>query len=296
MNELKIFENEKFGKIRTVVIDGEPWWSLDDLIKICLDTELDGCILTAVTSLYEHGCVRFFKVSPNLTMQVVNKGGIDIMFASMLSKMSRMFDWIIADANPQFVQLPREEKPAKKYFSEPAFHNFGSIETTLAIGTMAMYLLEALSSTSDKKKLLANLRCSTDMINQYGCDCMDDLQDLVWRYVLQTKHPNEAHYYYLFDNVIQEILPRATIIQRKDNPKHIPDAWLSINGEDVPVEIKKGPFDNSALKQLLRYITVYGCSKGIAVGAKLTVELPENIMWISTATLEEKAKEMNIIK
>ena len=71
---------------------------------------------------------------------------------------------------------------------------------------------------------------------------------------------------------------------------------MSLNGEDVPMEIKKGPFDNRALKQLLRYITVYGCSKGIAVGAKLTVELPENIMWISTATLEEKAKEMNIIK
>ena len=26
MNELKIFENPEFGKVRTVVIDGEPWF------------------------------------------------------------------------------------------------------------------------------------------------------------------------------------------------------------------------------------------------------------------------------
>ena len=26
MNELKIFDNEEFGEIRTVVIDGEPWF------------------------------------------------------------------------------------------------------------------------------------------------------------------------------------------------------------------------------------------------------------------------------
>ena len=26
MNELKIFTNDEFGEIRTVVIDGEPWF------------------------------------------------------------------------------------------------------------------------------------------------------------------------------------------------------------------------------------------------------------------------------
>lgn len=31
MNELKIFDNEEFGEIRTVVIDGEPWFAGKDV-------------------------------------------------------------------------------------------------------------------------------------------------------------------------------------------------------------------------------------------------------------------------
>ena len=30
-NTIKIFENEKFGKIRTIVIDGEPWFMGKDV-------------------------------------------------------------------------------------------------------------------------------------------------------------------------------------------------------------------------------------------------------------------------
>jgi len=33
-NEIKIFENEEFGKVRTVIIDGEPWFVLADICKI----------------------------------------------------------------------------------------------------------------------------------------------------------------------------------------------------------------------------------------------------------------------
>lgn len=34
MNELKIFRNEEFGEIRTVTIDGEPWFVGKDVAKI----------------------------------------------------------------------------------------------------------------------------------------------------------------------------------------------------------------------------------------------------------------------
>ena len=33
-NKIKIFENEEFGKVRTVIIDGEPWFVLADICKI----------------------------------------------------------------------------------------------------------------------------------------------------------------------------------------------------------------------------------------------------------------------
>ena len=35
MNELQIFENEEFGKVRTLVKDGEPWFVASDVCE-CL--------------------------------------------------------------------------------------------------------------------------------------------------------------------------------------------------------------------------------------------------------------------
>lgn len=33
MNNLQIFSSEEFGKIRTVIIDGEPWFCMTDICK-----------------------------------------------------------------------------------------------------------------------------------------------------------------------------------------------------------------------------------------------------------------------
>ena len=70
------------------------------------------------------------------------------------------------------------------------------------------------------------------------------------------------------------------IVKRVTDGKNIPDFWV-FNGTDaVPVECKLHSFDKNALKQLQRYMTVYNCQTGIAVGSSLTVELPETIIFI----------------
>jgi len=33
MNELKVFENERFGQVRSTVIDGDPWFVAADVCK-----------------------------------------------------------------------------------------------------------------------------------------------------------------------------------------------------------------------------------------------------------------------
>lgn len=33
MNSLQIFNSEEFGEIRTVIIDGEPWFCMTDICK-----------------------------------------------------------------------------------------------------------------------------------------------------------------------------------------------------------------------------------------------------------------------
>ena len=76
------------------------------------------------------------------------------------------------------------------------------------------------------------------------------------------------------------------IVNHKNNPKHIPDAWVLKDDEYIPVEMKLYDFDDKALNQLNRYINFYNCKHGIAVGSKCTVELPENIQFISIDELK----------
>lgn len=34
MNELTVFNNEEFGEVRTITIDGEPWFVANDILRV----------------------------------------------------------------------------------------------------------------------------------------------------------------------------------------------------------------------------------------------------------------------
>ena len=97
---------------------------------------------------------------------------------------------------------------------------------------------------------------------------------------------SEFKYHKLFKEKIEKLLPEYKLIKKKNNPRHIPDAWVERDGEEIPVEIKLNDFDQKALRQLRRYINVYKKNKGIAIGRKLTVDLPSDIRFISLEELE----------
>ena len=91
---------------------------------------------------------------------------------------------------------------------------------------------------------------------------------------------NEFYYQNLFKEKC-ESLGYGKPITVKSNLKDIPDAWVERNGEKIPVEVKLSDFNEHAINQLLRYISSYKAKRGIAVGEKLTVELPDNIEFVS---------------
>jgi len=62
-------------------------------------------------------------------------------------------------------------------------------------------------------------------------------------------------------------LPGAVRLERKSDPSHIPDGWVEINGEPLPVEIKRDAFTKASARQLARYIEHYGSSRGVAVAS-----------------------------
>ena len=91
---------------------------------------------------------------------------------------------------------------------------------------------------------------------------------------------NEFYYQDLFKEKAEE-LGYGKIVSHKDNSKHKPDAWINRNDELIPVECKLHDFDAKALKQLTRYMTFYHAEHGIAVANRLTVDLPDNIEFVS---------------
>lgn len=98
---------------------------------------------------------------------------------------------------------------------------------------------------------------------------------------LTKSFPTEKDVYEWFRKHYQEVLGDCwTIVNRKSNPKHIPDFWISNGDSMVPVECKLMEFNSKSLKQLQHYMEFYGCSSGVAVAKKCTCELPENIIFV----------------
>ena len=101
---------------------------------------------------------------------------------------------------------------------------------------------------------------------------------------------DEFFYQDLFKEHYKSFLPLTELVERKNNRHHIPDAWLKENEEYIPVEVKLNNFNATALRQLIRYMEFYDCKNGVAVGDKLTVELPDNIQFVSNKELTELEK------
>lgn len=96
-----------------------------------------------------------------------------------------------------------------------------------------------------------------------------------------TRVTNETEFtiHAKFKENAASVIDGAEVINKTNKTKHQPDAWVLLEGKEVPVEMKLGDFNYKALKQLRRYIDAYNCDKGIAVANDLTIDLPENIMF-----------------
>jgi len=128
-----------------------------------------------------------------------------------------------------------------------------------------------------------------------GCgDLFFSLENLIqetYLYNILKQRDNEATLVSHFKARYKDVLgSEYEKIEVKQNPKHRPDMWLKHNNKKIPVEAKRGRFDKKALLQLQRYMDFYKCAYGIAVASELTVELPENILFISSFEIENELR------
>lgn len=104
MNELKIFTNDEFGEIRTVIIDGEPWFVGKDVAVALGYTDTADAVRTHVDmedkKHVKVGEIPTLKTS-NYGAYLINESGIyALVFGSKLESATRFKRWVTKEVLP----------------------------------------------------------------------------------------------------------------------------------------------------------------------------------------------------
>lgn len=99
-NELTIFENEEFGRIRSVMVNNEPYFVAKDIAEILGYTDTNQAIRKHVDD--DDKLTRNFDGSgQNRSMIVINESGIyALIFGSKLPNAKRFKHWVTSEVLP----------------------------------------------------------------------------------------------------------------------------------------------------------------------------------------------------
>lgn len=124
MNNLQIFENQEFGSIRTVTINGEPWFVGKDLAVALGYKDTSDALKKHVDS--EDKLTRQFADSgQNREMYVINESGMyALIFGSKLESAKRFKHWVTSEVLPairktgKYEMVPDNPLPKAQSVSE----------------------------------------------------------------------------------------------------------------------------------------------------------------------------------
>ncbi len=103
-NNIEIFKNEEFGEIRTVTIDGEPWFVGKEVAKALGYENTKDAIRKHVFEedkrIFQRSQFATFKI-PNRGMTFINESGLySLIFGSKLESAKRFKHWVTGDVLP----------------------------------------------------------------------------------------------------------------------------------------------------------------------------------------------------
>lgn len=146
-------------------------------------------------------------------------------------------------------------------------------------------LLACACDADTEKEAEETMSLASEIFHPFDDSMFNIMYDVAWHYIIHKFSRSEFYYQSKFDENYSKIR-NGKITRVKSDGYNIPDSWVLKDDELIPVEVKKNSFDAKALKQLERYIKVYGCKYGIAVGSQLTTELPNNIEFIPISEID----------
>lgn len=100
-NMIRIFENEEFGKVRTVIKDGEPWFVGKDVAEILGYTNTRDA-LAKHTDTEDKADVAIHDGRQNRKMTIINESGLySLILSSKMPRAKEFKRW----SQPRFYQL-----------------------------------------------------------------------------------------------------------------------------------------------------------------------------------------------
>ena len=100
MNELKVFNNPEFGKVRTVEINGEPWLVGKDVAAALGYSDTDQALRKHVDD--EDKLTRQIDgVGQNRSMTIINESGLySLVLSSKLPGAKKFKRWVTSEVLP----------------------------------------------------------------------------------------------------------------------------------------------------------------------------------------------------
>lgn len=171
----------------------------------------------------------------------------------------------------------------------PLFYNerMGELdlETQFRILGMGAYILSLVMIEEDYNTREKYFCFAANLFTGSECTYFWHLYNAV-RIFNAWEKKNERNNEYSLQNAFKEcadkVIGGSKVIKGPYDRHNIPDAWLEINGEKIPVEVKLNAFNQKAIDQLNRYVSAFGSKYGVAVARELTCELPKNYIFVSS--------------
>jgi len=100
MNTLKVFENAEFGTIRTVEINGEPWFIGKDIAEALGHTNPQRAIRDHVDG-EDKGVTEMVTPGGKQNMPIINESGLyALIMSSKLPSAKKFKHWVTAEVLP----------------------------------------------------------------------------------------------------------------------------------------------------------------------------------------------------
>ena len=111
MNQLEIFKNREFGEIRTVTVDGEPWFVAKDIAEILQYTNTQKAIRDHVDE-EDKLTERIVLSGQNREVICINESGLySLIISSKMPGANRFKRWVTSEVLPQIRRTGTYQKP-----------------------------------------------------------------------------------------------------------------------------------------------------------------------------------------